>query len=301
MEFYWVNIGSTYRTVIDHRFLWAPINSISPTGQEITRVHWDNVSEVKTGDIIFCYYNQRISFLARATADSYQNLKPHDRSFKDWERIGYQVDVEIIDLDRAILRDDISAEFMLRFNHRTTPSLFKNNAEVNVIYMAHLPVDAGLFLLEAVGQIKLLENSLIDQGNLDKKRILPTTRDALVKARVGQGKFRSDLIKRWNGMCALTSLKTVDILIASHIDAWALCDNTARLDPDNGLLLAPHIDKLFDFGMISFTNDGRLLAKESLSAEDRDILGFDRFTRLRNVSAGNAMYLQKHRSRFGFI
>jgi len=300
MEFYWVNIGSTYRTVIDHRFLWAPINSISPTGQEVTRVHWDNVSDVKTGDIIFCYYNQRISFLARATADSYQNLKPHDRSFKDWERLGNQVDVEIIDLDRTILRDDISAEFMLRFNQRTTPSLFKNNAEVNVIYMAHLPIDAGLFLLEAVGQSKLTEDSFIELGNQGKKKISPTTRDALVKARIGQGKFRADLIDRWNGMCSLTSLRMVDILIASHIDAWALCDNAARLDPDNGLLLAPHIDKLFDFGMISFANDGQLLIKDSVNLEDRHILGFDRFTRLRQLSSGNVTYLQKHRSRFGF-
>jgi putative restriction endonuclease len=301
MEFYWVNIGETYQSVVDQRFLWAPMSSVLPTGREVTRVHWHNVSEVKAGDVIFCYYEQRICFLARATADSHQSVRPNDSSFNAWDRRGFQVDVEIIDLDKTVSRDEISAEFIRRFNHRTSPSIFKRNAEVNLIYMAHLPVDAGLFLLEAVGQFKLAESYFIESGSSTGKKIPKTTREALVAARIGQGKFRSDLIDRWDGMCALTGLKTVDILIASHIHAWALCDNMARLDPDNGLLLAPHIDRLFDLGIISFSDKGQLQIKDSLGLGDRHVLGLDRFTRLRKINPGNVTYLEKHRSRFDFI
>jgi hypothetical protein len=35
--------------------------------------------------------------------------------------------------------------------------------------------------------------------------------------------------------------------------------NAERLDGQNGLLLTPSIDHLFDRGFISFRNDGRLL------------------------------------------
>jgi predicted restriction endonuclease len=48
-------------------------------------------------------------------------------------------------------------------------------------------------------------------------------------------------------------------LIASHIKPWSKSSNQERLDGRNGLLLAPHIDHLFDNGFISFADDGRLL------------------------------------------
>ncbi|MCY1451316.1 hypothetical protein D9M71_681760 [compost metagenome] len=49
-------------------------------------------------------------------------------------------------------------------------------------------------------------------------------------------------------------------LVASHIRPWKDSDNAERLDGHNGLMLAPHVDRLFDRGWISFTDDGSLLA-----------------------------------------
>ncbi|WP_439840223.1 HNH endonuclease [Aeromonas veronii] len=44
---------------------------------------------------------------------------------------------------------------------------------------------------------------------------------------------------------------------------WSKCANNAeRLDGNNGLLLSPHIDKLFDRGWITFTDAGALLCAE---------------------------------------
>jgi predicted restriction endonuclease len=56
---------------------------------------------------------------------------------------------------------------------------------------------------------------------------------------------------------------------ASHIKPWKHSTASERLDGQNGLLLAPHVDHLFDRGFISFANDGRLLASPRL---ERDVL-----------------------------
>ncbi|MGV7211619.1 HNH endonuclease [Oxalobacteraceae bacterium A2-2] len=294
-----MNVGTTYRTVIDQHFLWAPDSAVSGS-KPVTRLHWDNVRQVKAGDIIFCWYDQRISFLAVATADSFRAARPQTSSFNEWESIGYRVDVNIIEFDRKVHRDEISAEFIRRFDTRTRPSVFNSKATLNQIYMAHLPQDAALFLLETVQQSGLFEQTLIDAAEAAPKKLPATTRTALVQARIGQGKFRADLIQRWQGKCALTGLKNVDLMVASHIDAWALCDNVARLDPDNGLLLAPHIDRLFDRGLISFSNSGALQVSEQLDSEDRRIFSLDRFTHIYALTEGNQQYLAKHRTRFNF-
>lgn len=300
MEFYWVNLGTTHKAVVDQRFLWAPLSPMGDNGKVVTRVHWDNVGNVAKGDLVFCCYDQRISFLAIARADSYRGTRPVNASFNEWDSIGNRVDVDIIEIDRRIHRDEISSEFIERFDKRTGPSVFNNKATLNQIYMAHLPADAGLFLLETVHQAGLFEQAAIESGEAPHQRISQTTREALVQARIGQGKFRADLIQRWNGRCALTGLSNINLMVASHIDAWALCDNQARLDPDNGLLLAPHIDRLFDRGLITFEADGELRISGNLNDEARYIFALDRFGGIETLTLGNRAYLAKHRARFEF-
>jgi hypothetical protein len=81
-----------------------------------------------------------------------------------------------------------------------------------------------------------------------------TEREVLVNARIGQGRFRSDLVTAWGKgeKCALTEIAIPEMLIASHIKPWRESSNSERLDPMNGLLLAAHVDKLFDRFLLSF-------------------------------------------------
>ena len=155
--------------------------------------------------------------------------------------------------------------------------------------------------LEAVNQTARSEDAFIRAGTSEPVKISATTREALVMARVGQGKFRADLIKRWGGRCALTGLQNVNLMVASHINSWALSDNTERLDVENGLLLAPHIDRLFDQGLISFSSNGLVQISPSLGAEDRIIFGLNRFTKIEALSERNLSYLDRHRKRFSFL
>jgi putative restriction endonuclease len=73
-----------------------------------------------------------------------------------------------------------------------------------------------------------------------------TESEAMRAVRLGQQNFRRDLLSFWDGKCALTGLNFPELLRASHIKPWRDCDPRERLDPDNGLLLAVHIDGLFD-------------------------------------------------------
>ncbi|MGL6368915.1 HNH endonuclease [Aeromonas hydrophila] len=83
----------------------------------------------------------------------------------------------------------------------------------------------------------------------------------LTNARISQGNFRRDL-EKIEPKCRVTGVSNKALLIASHIKTWSESDNAEHLDGNNGLLLSPHIDKLFDRGWITFTDAGDLLCAE---------------------------------------
>ena len=127
---------------------------------------------------------------------------------------------------------------------------------------------------------------------------LPATTEAerLVVQRIGQNLFREALIDFWQGRCAVTGLDVVPLLRASHIKPWASCaSDEERLDVFNGLLLAPHLDALFDGGWISFADDGRMLVSDLLLEAARSRLGLANWTGLARVSKAHQPYLEHHR------
>lgn len=123
----------------------------------------------------------------------------------------------------------------------------------------------------------------------------PTTRSALIEARLGQGRFRHDLFKYWDKKCAVTSCDIAEVLIASHIKPWCESSNRERLDPFNGLPLISTLDRLFDAGLISFDDDGEMLIDPTISLDQREALGIGRPLRLRLYSPSRSKYLDWHR------
>ena len=108
---------------------------------------------------------------------------------------------------------------------------------------------------------------------LQQAPITSTEREALVKARRGQGLFRN-AVAQIERECRVTHVSNAAYLIASHIKPWRHGSNDERLSSHNGLMLAPQVDFLFDRGFISF-GDGRLLV--SPVADERSLvrLGID--------------------------
>lgn len=127
-----------------------------------------------------------------------------------------------------------------------------------------------------------------------------TTRKALVNARVGQGGYRLRMLRVWDSRCAVTGLGVLPALVASHALAWSKSDNRERLDEYNGLLLSATLDRLFDVGLIAFSDSGELLLGSSLTDEDLGWCGISLPARLRFVPARCKPYLREHRKRFGF-
>ena len=120
-----------------------------------------------------------------------------------------------------------------------------------------------------------------------------TERQGLVISRVGQGYYRQELIKKFNGRCAVTSIDREEILIASHIVPWRLSTDEERLDVDNGILLSPLYDALFDKHLISFNDDGEILIANSI--KDDNLKTNIRLNAKIIVTEGMKKYLYRHR------
>ncbi|WP_228897690.1 HNH endonuclease [Acidovorax sp. Leaf73] len=135
---------------------------------------------------------------------------------------------------------------------------------------------------------------LLGRHDLRESEIL-----ALVKVRIGQSDYRQQLIQRWGG-CSVTGCKLTEFLIASHIHAWGKCESAdERWDPDNGLLLTPSLDKLFDLGLISFVDNGKVVIHPRLERGQMHHFGVDQNIRLRRdvltKHPGIMKYLKLHR------
>lgn len=100
-----------------------------------------------------------------------------------------------------------------------------------------------------------------------------TTRAALVDARLGQGRFRRELMRRWDAACAVTGCRVGAVLRASHCKPWRKSDNRERLDSNNGLVLAANLDALFDAGLITFDDAGEMLVASVLTTQEQEALG----------------------------
>lgn len=124
-----------------------------------------------------------------------------------------------------------------------------------------------------------------------------TDRKQLIDARVGQGKFRSDLNKLY-GKCLLTDISLDVMLRASHIKPWRESSNYERLDPYNGLLLSANIDILFDKGLISFKANGELLISPVLIENNiLELIGIHAVTSVK-INEKCQKYLGWHRNKY---
>jgi len=95
--------------------------------------------------------------------------------------------------------------------------------------------------------------------------------------------------------CRVTGIADPLHLRASHIKPWAKCDDQERQDAANGLLLAPHVDHLFDSGFLSFEDDGTVLVSRGLEPSLLEAWGLDGVRKVAPFSARQSGYLAYHR------
>jgi hypothetical protein len=130
----------------------------------------------------------------------------------------------------------------------------------------------------------------------DDKTIGDTEKAQIVLARRGQGIFKEN-VRKLEERCRITGVERVEHLRASHIRPWRDSDYRERLDGENGLLLTPSIDHLFDRGFISFEDNGRLLISPVAHTESLRRMGMEMDTALNvgGFSDGQRRHLDYHR------
>ena len=121
-------------------------------------------------------------------------------------------------------------------------------------------------------------DSVQSKGNVDSNirhlisdDITETEREQVIKSRIGQSAFKKALLAM-EEKCRLCGVSDERFLVASHIKPWSQSNNQERLDVNNGLLLCPNHDSLFDKGFISFDVDGMITISDSLDEGTRVFL-----------------------------
>lgn len=125
-----------------------------------------------------------------------------------------------------------------------------------------------------------------------------TERSGLVTSRVGQGAYRKSILHRWEYQCAVTKFDDTRVLIASHIVAWKDSNDEERLDVDNGILLSPTYDALFDRHLITFDEQGKIVLSNQIMKDSFLKIGVSGSEKLQRLHQGNKTYLRKHQEEF---
>lgn len=130
----------------------------------------------------------------------------------------------------------------------------------------------------------------ISSHNLEGKE-----KQAVVKVRVNQSEFRSRILSKYK-KCCLCGVSNPALLVASHIKPWSVSEPEERLDDSNGFLLCPNHDKLFDSGLISFEDTGRIIISPELSEIDRIFMNVNIDMKV-SASRKQIEYLSYHRDK----
>ena len=140
------------------------------------------------------------------------------------------------------------------------------------------------------------DDPMSDIADIKANNTSTTTKQALVDARVGQGAFRRGLMVRWGAACAVTGCNQPEILRASHMKPWQSSKNDERLNPRNGLLLSANLDALFDRGLISFGNDGKVIVSAQVAVNTREMLRLEESRLLKALDEMERDFLAFHRN-----
>jgi putative restriction endonuclease len=151
---------------------------------------------------------------------------------------------------------------------------------------------------KAAATARTIPNRVAQKFQQATSTLLRTTEaERWVVQRVGQNLFRDALLDYWQGHCCISGLAVPELLRASHIKPWASCDSDEeRLDVFNGLLLAPHLDALFDGGWLMVESDGSVLVSGRLGADALESFGIGAGLAVTGLTSAHERYLAYHRN-----
>lgn len=291
LRFWWVNHNKTARQEIEGQFLWSPKTERNGARSEF----YKNMRRASPGDLVLSYARQVISNIGRVAEFAFAAPKPAEfgSTGSYWNDDGWYLPVFWTSLTPPVRPRDLLEELRPLLPTKYSPIQAKTGAGNQKAYLAEIPEPVFFTVVEnaVFDEVRLNQggsNSLSYQTILEslddsvQRKISSdpsldsTTRESLIQARRGQGKFRAN-VESIDHSCRMTGISNPSLLIASHIRPWRLCQSSyERLDGMNGLLLTPDADLLFDRGFISFKNNGDVLVSPRIDRDDLRRLGFQR-------------------------
>lgn len=310
MRYWWVNQNQTFRHEVRGGYLWSPKRNTNGARNPF----YETMREVAPGDLVLSFYDTRIVAIGVAQSYCWESPKPSEfgTAGQNWEDVGWRVRVSFTQLIHQIRPKDHIELLRPLLPVKYSP-LQANGNGLQSIYLAELPEDLALVLLGLIGGEadavrRLPADGLIATDDLetwetkieravkDDASIPETDRLAIVKSRRGQGLFR-ERVAKLELRCRITGVENPAHLVASHSKPWRDATNEERLDGENGLLLTPSIDHLFDRGFIGFEDDGRLIISPVAHRPSLHRMGVktDISVTVGAFSSGQKRYLEFHR------
>ena len=272
--------------------------------------------EVSPGDLIFSFKDTRIVAIGIAQSYCWENPKPLEfgTAGQNWENVGWKVKVEFTELKNIIRPKDHMTVLGPYLPEKYSP-LQPNGNGLQSVYLTELPKPLAEMLMGLIGQevaaLSLTAQTVkpVPADDLDywehkleldivgDSSVRETERLAIVRARVGQGLFK-ERVSMIETKCRITGVENPVHLVASHCKPWRDSTNEERLDGENGLLLTPSIDHLFDRGFIGFENNGKLIISPVAHRPSLERMGVEtqQLVNVGGFSSGQKQFLDFHRN-----
>jgi hypothetical protein len=266
VSFWWVNHKQTFKVEFEEGYIWSPQRNKNGSRNET----YINLTKTSIGNTIFSYAGGEIQAVGRITDHCKVQERPEQfgETGHQWDKTGWLVYVQWHRLPIPFSPKNHLKDIVPLLPNKYAPIQTNGNGNQSV-YLANISDTLGNKILSLINQSNfgildqledidlVLEAKALEEQILHEE-ITTTQKQQLIRARVGQGLFRQK-VEKIESRCRVTGITDKRLLIASHIKPWKVSTNTERLDGHNGLLLSPHIDRLFDKGWISFSNNGCLL------------------------------------------
>ena len=309
MRYWWVNQNQTFTQAVGGGYLWSPKRRANGARSYF----YDTLTYVEPGDLVFSFKDTLIQAIGVIQGTGYESTKPEEfgTTGEYWSDFGWRVDVTytVLPASDRIRPKDMMGQLTPLLPEKYSP-LRSSGDGIQSVYLTEVPAAMADVLLIAIGPAALAvrDTSLHLDPEVQRQKaeeaitraierspIEETTRKALVAARVGQGRFRADVLVV-EPRCRITGVEDQRLLIASHIRPWHRCpENDQRLDPFNGLMLTPTFDRMFDRGLLTFEDNGDVHVSPSVSTSVVHRIALDVHRNVGRFREDQQPYLEYHR------
>lgn len=313
MRYWWVNQNQTYRHEVAGGYLWSPKRNANGARNPF----YETMREVSPGDVVFSFVDTRIFAIGLAQSYCWESPKPIEfgTAGQYWENVGWKVRVQFTPLLNRVRPKDHVDVLRSVLPARYSP-LQQNGNGVQSIYLTEVPVTLAEVLAGLIGPeaqpfvtgehaIPVIAGDDLDywehrleEDVVANQALGSTERESIIRARRGQGLFKDRVMQIEKG-CRITGVTNSVHLVASHCKPWRDATNDERLNGENGLLLTPSIDHLFDRGFIGFENNGTLIISPVAHRPSLKRMGIDTesVVNVGGFTQGQRHFLEFHREK----